>query len=163
MSPPIVKAPPQDAPAIAGIIRKSHQNIAEKFNLTPDNCPKHPSLCRPQWIQKGMDRGEVYFLYHVRGDFIGCVALKNAGDGVAHLNRLSVLPRHRRQGIGKELVDHVLEQARNYGMKQVSIGIIDAHTRLKDWYLKLGFTMGEKKRFDHLPFEVRYMTYDLGD
>jgi hypothetical protein len=43
----------------------------------------------------------------------------------------------------------------------VSIGIIADHTILKNWYLKLGFIEGKTKSFDHLPFDVTFMSYDL--
>ena len=158
----IVKAPRQDAPAIAGIIRKSHKSVAEKFRLTLENCPTHPSLCQAEWVEKGMDRGEIYYLYLERGEMKGCVAFATPEPGIGYLNRLSVLPRHRRQGIGKALVDHVLSQARQHKLKEVTIGIIHAHTQLKDWYMKLGFQSVGTKDFNHLPFTVHYLSHDLG-
>jgi diamine N-acetyltransferase len=36
----------------------------------------------------------------------------------------------------------------------ISIGIIDEHTVLKQWYRKLGFTEVNRKKYDHLPFTV---------
>ena len=163
MPTPIVTAPRQDAALLAGIIRKSHRSVAEKFNLTPENCPSHPSLCQADWVEQGMDRGEVYYLYQLKGEPVGCVAfaMPEKEQGIGFLNRLSVLPRHRRQGIGKDLVTHVLDRAKQEGLSQVTIGIIEPYTRLKDWYIKQGFILGEKKAFAHLPFEVRYLAYNL--
>jgi hypothetical protein len=43
----------------------------------------------------------------------------------------------------------------------VSIGIIAEHIKLKKWYLKLGFIEASTKKFDHLPFDVTYMHYEL--
>ena len=42
-----------------------------------------------------------------------------------------------------------------------SIGIIAKDTGLKQWYQRLGFNAGPIKTFDHLPFEVAFLSYDL--
>jgi len=50
------------------------------------------------------DRGEEYFIYKSGGAGIECVAFENPKPGVAYLNRLSVLPKYRFNGVGEELV-----------------------------------------------------------
>lgn len=56
---------------------------------------------------------------------------------------------------------HHFEYARLNEKQQVSIGTIAEHEALKRWYLKLGFTEVGIKVFDHLPFSVLFMSYDL--
>jgi hypothetical protein len=41
------------------------------------------------------------------------------------------------------------------------MGVIGEHEELQSWYQRIGFSSGETKRFPHLPFSVRYMTYAL--
>jgi len=36
---------------LSHLIRKAYRGIAERFNLTPENCPKHPSNCSDEWIE----------------------------------------------------------------------------------------------------------------
>jgi len=43
----------------------------------------------------------------------------------------------------------------------VSIGIIANDTQLKQWYKKIGFAEGETRKYEHLPFDVMFMTYIL--
>ncbi len=157
----IFRATRSDAELLATIISESNDDVAKKFDLTIDNSPKHPSFYTKEWVLSDFDRHEEYFIYRDENTCMGCVAFESPDPEVAYLNRLSVLPKYRQQGIGEKLVNSVFEYARSKEIPKVSIGIIDAHNDLKNWYLKLGFVDGEKKNFSHLPFVVRYMSYDL--
>ncbi|MBT3486077.1 MAG: GNAT family N-acetyltransferase [Desulfobacula sp.] len=150
-----------DAEIIAFIVSQGNKDVAEKFELTLENNPKHPSFYTKEWILSDIDRGEEYFLYRINGVNCGCVAFEQANSDISYLNRLSVLPEYRHKGIGEQLVKHVLEYSRTKNIQMVSIGIIAEHTLLKKWYLELGFIKGETKHFDHLPFDVIYMSYEL--
>lgn len=157
----IVVMKEDDAEAIALIISESNKDVAEEFGLNIENSPKHPSFCDKGWVLSDFRRGEEYFMYQKEGVGIGCVAFENPRPGVAYLNRLSVLPSHRHNGIGEKLVQHIIQYSEAKSIQRISIGIIAEHTKLKNWYLKLGFTEGETKTFPHLPFDVRYMSYDV--
>ena len=149
----------KDAKLIASIISESNKDVAVTFNLNHDNNPKHPSFCSSDWVEADFERGEEYFLYEDRAYSVACVAFENPRLGVGYLNRLSVLPEHRRQGIGEALVQHVIQYAKTKKITRVSIGIIAEHHKLKNWYLKLGFVEGNIKTFPHLPFDVQYLHY----
>lgn len=147
------------ANTLAHLIRAANLDVATRFGLTAENCPKHPSLCQAAWVQADFARGERYFMAQTDSIPIGCVAFEVAGAGVAYLNRLSVLPDQQRHGVGEALVQHTLALARAQGVQQISIGVIGAHTALQRWYQRLGFVPGETRDFAHLPFSVHYMTY----
>jgi GNAT superfamily N-acetyltransferase len=157
----IVKAMEEDASQIAALIRTSHQDVARMFAITRDNNPKHPSFCTTDWVLSDCKRGEEYFLYKIGNINAGCMAFEQADPETAYLNRLSVLPEHRHQGIGAALVRHILVYAESKHVNVVSIGIIAAHEILKAWYLNLGFAEKDTRRFAHLPFDVTYMHYNL--
>lgn len=148
-----------DAAALARIIGEANKDVAIRFGLDAGNCAKHPSFCTADWIRADLARGERYFIF-AEGDMpIACVAYETPSEKVAYLNRLSVLPAYRRRGIGALLVAHVIELARAASIPAISIGVIGEHDDLQRWYRKQGFVDGEVKRFPHLPFSVRYMTY----
>lgn len=151
-----------DAPVLASLVSQANQDVARQFGLTPDTCPKHPSQCEPSWIMDDLQRGVRYFLRETDAGPVGCVAYEAPRPGRAYLNRLSVLPAHRRLGHGAALVRHVQDVARQEGATALSIGVIDAHLALRTWYGRFGFVDGEVKHFEHLPFAVRYMTCELG-
>lgn len=150
---------PEDISTIAMLVSESNQDVAVKFGLNVENCPKHPSFCTNAWIAADLARGERYFIAQQNGNPIACVAYESPTAGLAYLNRLSVLPAHRKRGVGARLVQHIVEVAQSNGVQTISIGVIGEHTELQHWYGKLGFKPGENKRFPHLPFSVTYMFY----
>lgn len=157
----IVVATAEDAEIISRIISESNKDVAEEFGLTIVNNPKHPSFCTKAWVLSDFERGGEYFMYENRGVGVGCVAFESPSPDVAYLNRLSVLPKHRHNGIGEKLVNHIVRYSEAKNIQKVSIGIIAEHIKLRDWYLKLGFAEGELKSFPHLPFDVRYMSFQI--
>ena len=152
-----------DVDLLAEMIRKSHADVARRFNLTPENCPKHPSNCTTDWIKSDLARGVRYYLADWQGDAAGCVALEQANPEMVYLERLSVLPEERRNGLGRQLVERVLQETAALGVPRIGIGIIADFFELKNWYLKMGFREGATKQFEHLPFKVLLMAYHLPD
>ncbi len=150
-----------NAKLISNIIRASHKDVAQKFNLTLENCPKHPSNCTVDWIEDDFDRGVKYYIFENSGIAKGCVALEHANNDVCYIERLSVLREYRSNGYGKKLVSYAIEEAKKSGVKEISIGTIAEFTQLNDWYQNIGFIKVEVKEFDHLPFQVLLMRYEL--
>ncbi|RJP34070.1 MAG: GNAT family N-acetyltransferase [Actinobacteria bacterium] len=151
----------EDIPLLAGLIRESFRDVAERFGLTRENCPTHPSLCSEAWIDAAMAKGIRYFILEGEERPCGCVALERAGDEVCYLERLAVLPPYRRKGYGEALVRKAMEEARAAGAPRLEIGIISQQRELVDWYARLGFGEKGRKNFEHLPFEVTFMSYGL--
>ncbi len=150
-----------EAPVLAGIIRRAFAGVAQRFGLTPENCPKHPSNCTDEWIVNDRQRGTVYYLLEIDGASVGCVGLETVREGMCYLERLAVLPAFRRRGLGRGLVEHVFDRAGEMDAGCIGIGIIAAQDELKSWYRDLGFIEKDTRHFDHLPFDVTFMEYAL--
>jgi N-acetylglutamate synthase-like GNAT family acetyltransferase len=148
----------EDIATIAMLVSTSNKDVAARFGLNIENCPRHPSFCNEAWIQADLARGERYFILEKDHEPIACVAYENPSPTLAYLNRLSVLPAHRRKGAGAHLVQYIVSLAQDSDIKTISIGIIGGHVALQRWYTKLGFMSGETKSFPHLPFPVTYMS-----
>ena len=157
----IRKAGVADITLLSRLIRDSHRDVAERFGLTSANCPKHPSNCTDEWIEKDLARSVAYFIMEFNSIPVGCAAIEQASPDACYLERLSVLPDQRKTGLGKALVNYVLLKARKLGAIELNIGIIARHTELKEWYRRIGFVEGETKVFEHLPFSVTFMKYPL--
>ena len=157
----IRKADSDDISLLSTLIRQSYRDVADSFELTPVNCPKHPTNCTDEWIQNDLAKGVIYFILELRGKPAGCVAIERAEADLCYLERLAVLPTERKKGLGSQLVKHIFHTARKLGSKKISIGIIAAQTELKQWYRKFGFVEGDTKEFSHLPFRVTFMTCEL--
>ncbi|RUQ30816.1 MAG: GNAT family N-acetyltransferase [Candidatus Competibacteraceae bacterium] len=157
----IREASAKDLTTIAMLVSQSNKDIAEKFGLNADNCPKHPSFCTEAWVKSDLARGERYFILEEDSVPIACVAYENPSAGLAYLNRLSVLPPYCNCGIGAHLVKYIIQLAQASSIQTISIGVIGEHSDLQRWYRSLGFIDGETKRFPHLPFSVKYMSYTV--
>jgi N-acetylglutamate synthase-like GNAT family acetyltransferase len=92
---------------------------------------------------------------------VGCVAIERTEGDLCYLERLAVLPQERNRGFGRQLVEHVFRTAREEKAQKISIGIIAKQADLKQWYQNIGFIEGETKEFNHLPFQVCFLTYEL--
>ena len=157
----IREAKSDDVARLCRLIRRSYQDVAERFKLTPTNCPKHPSNCTDEWIENEFAKGVNYFILEHKAIAAGCVAIESASADLCYLERLAVLPHERKNGFGSQLVEHVFWTARDLGANKISIGIIAEQAELKEWYRKFGFVEGETRTFGHLPFRVTFMTYVL--
>jgi N-acetylglutamate synthase-like GNAT family acetyltransferase len=154
----IVSAGTQDIIRITAIIRAAFGVVARRFELTPENCPKHPSNVNEHWMARDLARGVRYYLARQDQQVVGCMGVEHASAGICYLERLAVVPDYQHRGVGATLVNHGLRQARHLGVKEVGVAIIAAQTELARWYQNLGFTPTGTRRFDHLPFEVAFLT-----
>ena len=69
---------------------------------------------------------------------VGCVFYRPHGEGV-YLDRLAVLPEHRRQGIGRQLMAGVEQRAIEAGYGNVSLSVRLALTELQAYYRRQGY------------------------
>lgn len=157
----IRRAAVYEAADLAQLIREAFRDVAQRFALTPENCPKHPSHCTRAWIEADFGRGVQYFILDEDGAPAGCVGLEKPDPARCYLERLCVLPAKRRRGSGLMLARHALACAAENGARQAGIGIIADHNELRDWYARLGFVAVRRQRFAHLPFEVLFMEMQL--
>jgi len=162
MKPMIREATRNDIPLLTRLIRESFRDVAERFGLTTENCPAHPSNYTEDWCRLELEKGCRFFILESEGAPCGCVAMEHPKPDVCYLERLSVLPEYRRRGYGRQLTDHVIDEAERLGARRVSIAIIAEHHELRDWYERMGFQRKKTERYGHLPFEVMFLEKVLG-
>jgi predicted N-acetyltransferase YhbS len=150
-----------DSSILLEILRKSFAGVAERFNLTIENCPNNLAFCTEKRIEDDFARGLKYYILEENHQPCGCVALEKADSDVCYLGRLAVLPEHRKKGFGKSLVNHIFAKAKQLRAQRVEIGIISKDASLKNWYSEFGFVQKSTKKFDHLPFIVAFMFVEL--
>ena len=150
-----------DITVLSGIIRHSFRSVADRFGLTPQNCPRHPSNCEDAWIEADLQRGVDYYLLMHASQPAGCVALERSTPTTCLLERLAVLPAAQGKGFGSALVRHVFDVAGKQGFHCVRIAIIADYGELKHWYLHRGFIPQETRTFPALPFRVMFLNHHL--
>lgn len=157
----ISPASAQDIIRITALIRAAFGVVAKRFDLTPTNCPKHPSNSTENWVAGEMARGVHYYLATVANQVVGSMAVEHASASECYLERLAVHPVAQRRGVGAALVNHGLKAARRLEVEQVGVAIIAEQSELSAWYQKLGFTPTGTRQFLHLPFEVAFLSHRI--
>lgn len=124
------------------------KNVPQAFLDDIDEAEKTP---KEDWQKK---MGNMYFA-EVDGKWVGMVgAYQEEKTKVRHiLNIVSVYvsPEYRGQGIGKVLLQYVIEQAKkNPEIKKLSLGVVTTQEPAQAMYKSLGFIVG-----GHLKYAVK--------
>jgi ribosomal protein S18 acetylase RimI-like enzyme len=143
------------------IIQRSFQTVADEMGLTRENCPVYPAFITLEKLEELKTRGAVFFGLFTDGEQTGFVAVEKERDGQYYLKRLAVLPEFRHAGLGRGLIDFVIEHVRNTGSKTLCIAIVNEQAVLKNWYQEMGFRETSVREFEHLPFTVCFMEMDI--
>jgi GNAT superfamily N-acetyltransferase len=74
-----------------------------------------------------------------RWDLVGMALLAIRG-GRGWISGVGVLPAWRRQGVGRRMMEWLLEQARHTGLRQVTLEVISENKPARELYCSLGFS-----------------------
>jgi GNAT superfamily N-acetyltransferase len=73
----------------------------------------------------------------------GCVALRALADNVCEMKRLYVRPRHRGGGVGKQLAEAIIAEARQIGYATMRLDTVPKLAAATRMYEALGFVRRE--------------------
>ena len=85
-----------------------------------------------------------FYVYEADGKVVGTAALNICWEDLAELRSLAVHPDYNGRGVGRELVQACLDEARRLGLRKVF-----ALTYKQVFFEKLGFTVIEKSQLPH--------------
>ncbi len=91
---------------------------------------------------------------------VGCVAFRHLEPGVAEMKRLYVRPSGRGSGLGKQLVERVVADARRAGYDRVRLDTLPAMEAAVGLYLGMGFRDIAPYRHNPVP-GARFLELDL--
>ena len=96
---------------------------------------------RVQHFIMGSDSSVVVARRGSRGDArrIAAFAIMHFGDEVAHLNLLAVAPQHRRQGLGRRLMDWLTRTAIEAGVFRINLELRTENGAARAFYESQGF------------------------
>jgi GNAT superfamily N-acetyltransferase len=81
---------------------------------------------------------------------VGCVALRPMPEGVGEVKRMFVDPAWRGRGVGRALMETVVEAARLRGYRRLRLGTLQEMTVAQAMYRSLGFAEIERYRQDEM-------------
>lgn len=77
-------------------------------------------------------------------DMIGTVALKKLNSGQCELKALYLLERYQKKGLGRRLLNTVIQKARQNGYREMYLDILSSSRRAVRLYEKAGFVRTER-------------------
>jgi len=157
----IREAKADDALALAQILRRSFQDVAREFGLSPETFRWHPSNYQDQWIRDDMAHGITFFILEVTGLPVGCVGMTTPREGACEMKHLAVLPEYRHKGLGKALVDYAIARATSLGLSRLDLDLMAANARLRRWYEGMGFAYTGTRTVEGIPFAIGSMALKL--
>lgn len=161
----IKKVEQRDIRECVDVIRKSFATVADKFGFTIENAPRFTAFAtteeRINWHLNGEHRP--MYAYCEDGTIVGYYSLLLQDNNECELNNVCVLPEHRHQGIGAELLKHAFLTATELGCTKMNIGIVEENRILKEWYASYGFAHTGTQKFEFFPFTCGYMEKNLNE
>ena len=155
----IREAKREDITICVDLIKKSFMTVANELGFTEENAPGFTAFAatseRLYWQMEHENRR--MYVFEENGTLCGYYSLLMQNNEACELNNLAVLPAYRHNGIGKKLLNHAFDMARNAGCKTVHISIVEENIVLRKWYEDNGAIHVETKKYDFFPFTCGYM------
>ncbi len=98
-------------------------------------------------IQYDLPTGGLMLVRH-SGVFIGCAGIRKFEDRIGELKRMYIQPDHRGLGLGKILLENVIELAKKRGYKYVRLDTLKNLASALHLYREFGFKDIEPYRFN---------------
>ena len=147
---------PQDRDTVEALFREyvasltediSFQNVDDEFAALPGKYARPGGA-----VLIGWDGGEA----------AGVIAYRMLEPGVAEMKRLYVRPAFRGRGLGRELANELIDDARSRGYRTMMLDTLASMSNARALYRDLGFVPVEAY-YDNPLRGVMYMALELGD
>ncbi len=147
-----------EIPACVGVIRTSFLTVADMLGFTREDAPRFTGFSISEerlFYQMDVEKRPM-LCYAQNGDIVGYYSLSIRGED-CEINNLSVLPKMRHQGIGRELMEDGIKRAREAGCKNMVVCLIWPNVKLRKWYEGFGFETVEVRNESGFSFPIGYM------
>lgn len=85
------------------------------------------------------------------GTIEGCISLRKVSDTLCEMKRLYVRPRARGLGLGRQLVEQLILEARDAGYEELRLDVLEEFHQARELYHQLGFEPADPVSFNPVP------------
>lgn len=144
----IVQATVSDAPLLTAISLKSFCEAFEKDNNPEDFKTYVDEAFSKEQITKDLEQpGSIFFIAYINGDVAGYARLRLStevndqfpGKKLVELHRLYSLGKYIGRGIGKALMNHCLDHAKQNGFEIIWLGVWEHNDHAQGFYKNFRF------------------------
>jgi ribosomal protein S18 acetylase RimI-like enzyme len=75
----------------------------------------------------------------VEDQLVGCAGLREIGPGIGEMKRLYVKPGNRKSGLGRLLIERIIDEARAAGYRSLRLDTLPSMERAIEIYRAMGF------------------------
>lgn len=125
-----------DDPVVAALTAASLAEIDAHY----DGKPGSGAAPRPEEFQPP---DGVFLLAHVDGGPAGCGGVCRLDSDTAEIRRMYVVPSARGRGVGRSILDRLLEEARALGYRRVRLETGNRQVEAMRLYERAGFRRGD--------------------
>ncbi|MDX9828481.1 MAG: GNAT family N-acetyltransferase [Spirochaetia bacterium] len=104
-----------------------------------DLCFQHVDEELERFPDKYREPDGVFLIAKVGETVAGCVGLKKIGDRTCEMKRLFVRDKYKGQGVGKDLVDAIILEAKRKGYSRMRLDTLKRMDKALALYRKFGF------------------------
>ena len=126
---------------------KTIQEIAkETWKLTYAFLPEGQMEFMLNWmysddsLNEQMKNGHQFFLAENENEVLGFASVSKENENLCKLNKIYVLPKAQKTGVGKALFNEIIQFAKNNKATELQLQV-NRNNSAKDFYLKFGFTI----------------------
>ncbi len=82
------------------------------------------------------------------GQYVACIGVRRFADDIGEIKRLYVVPAARGTGLGRALVERIIDVAREMGYRSLLLDTLPFMKEAQALYLSLGFKPTDAYRFN---------------
>jgi ribosomal protein S18 acetylase RimI-like enzyme len=156
---------PPEAELVSRIVREANAEQATVLKIDPLTFPNFVGFETAEAVLKRMEQGDRVALAFLDGEPIGTISCRALIEDPSHghVKRFAILPRFRGRDFGRGMMVFAEEGLWQSGVTTAEVSLVAAFTRLRDYYVRLGYIPGETRSFATVPFEVLFMEKDISD
>jgi putative acetyltransferase len=120
--------------------------VSLDFNLHFQNFDKELEEIDIQYNKPG--GGLILIIDSLSGEEIGCAGIRKSEEKIAELKRMFIKEEHRNKGLGKQLLQRVIELSKALGYEKIRLDTLDTMKAAIALYEKSGFRQTGAYRYN---------------